>query len=35
MSSATVNASTTNYLYNALGQLIEKSGNGGTTLLGL
>jgi RHS repeat-associated protein len=33
MSSATVSAGTTNYVYNALGQLIEKSGNGGTTLL--
>ncbi len=33
MSSATVTAGTTNYLYNALGQLIEKSGNGSTTLL--
>jgi RHS repeat-associated protein len=33
MKSAIVNASTTNYVYNALGQLIEKSGNGGTTLL--
>ncbi len=33
MSSATVSAGITNYIYNALGQLIEKSGNGGTTLL--
>jgi hypothetical protein len=33
MSSAVVSAGTTNYVYNALGQLIEKSGNGGTTLL--
>jgi YD repeat-containing protein len=33
MSSATVSAGATNYLYNALGQLIEKSGNGGGTIL--
>jgi YD repeat-containing protein len=32
MSSATVTAGVTNYAYNALGQLIEKSGNGGTTI---
>ena len=32
-SSATSTAGTTAYLYNALGQLIEKSGNGGITLL--
>jgi len=28
-----VNGSASNYVYNALGQLIEKSGNGGTTLI--
>jgi YD repeat-containing protein len=33
MSVATVSGNATNYVYNALGQLIEKSGNGGTTLL--
>src|ERR1035438_138935 len=33
LSVATVSAGTTNYVYNALGQLIEKSGNGGTTIL--
>jgi RHS repeat-associated protein len=33
MSSATSSAGVTNYVYNALGQLIEKSGNDGTTLL--
>lgn len=32
MSVATVSGSATNYVYNALGQLIEKSGSGGTTL---
>jgi RHS repeat-associated protein len=32
MSTAT-SSSATSYIYNALGQLIEKSGNGGTTLL--
>jgi RHS repeat-associated protein len=30
---AIVNGSASNYIYNALGQLIEKSGNGGTTLI--
>jgi RHS repeat-associated protein len=33
MNSAVTSGGTTNYVYNALGQLIEKSGNGGTTLL--
>jgi len=33
MGSAKAGTATTNYVYNALGQLIEKSGNGGTTLL--
>jgi RHS repeat-associated protein len=33
MSSAAVSAGTTTYLYNALNQLIKKSGNGGTTIL--
>jgi RHS repeat-associated protein len=33
MSQAIVNGSSISYIYNALGQLIEKSGNGGTTLL--
>src|SRR6202041_1073968 len=33
MSQATVIGAATNYIYNALGQLIQKSGNGGTTLL--
>jgi RHS repeat-associated protein len=33
MSVAVSSAGTTNYVYNAVGQLIEKSGNGGTTLL--
>jgi RHS repeat-associated protein len=33
MSAASVSNSTTNYLYSALGQLIEKYGAGGTTLL--
>ncbi|MGA2189819.1 MAG: DUF6531 domain-containing protein, partial [Steroidobacteraceae bacterium] len=33
MSSAAVSAGTTDYIYNALNQLIKKSGNGGTTLL--
>ena len=33
MSTATVSGAVTNYIYNAMGQLIEKSGNGGTTLL--
>lgn len=33
MSSATSSAGVTDYVYNALGQLIEKSGDGGTTLL--
>jgi YD repeat-containing protein len=33
MSVATVSGSATDYVYNALGQLIEKTGNGGTTLL--
>jgi RHS repeat-associated protein len=33
MSVATVSANSTDYLYNALGQLIEKSGNGGTVFL--
>ena len=33
MSQATVIGAATNYIYNALGQLIEKSGNGGATLL--
>jgi RHS repeat-associated protein len=33
MSSATVSAGATTYLYNALNQLIKKSGNGGTTIL--
>jgi RHS repeat-associated protein len=33
MSSAVVSGGTTNYIYNALGQLIEKSGYEGTTLL--
>jgi RHS repeat-associated protein len=33
MSQAIVNGSTTTYIYNAMGQLIHKSGNGGNTLL--
>jgi hypothetical protein len=33
MSSAESSAGTTNYVYHAVGQLIEKSGYGGTTLL--
>jgi YD repeat-containing protein len=33
MSSATVSAGSTDYIYNALGQLVEKSGNGGTVFL--
>jgi RHS repeat-associated protein len=33
MSSAAVSGGTTNYIYNALGQLVEKSGYEGTTLL--
>jgi RHS repeat-associated protein len=34
MSSTTVTGvGTTNYVYNAIGQMIEKSGNGGTTLI--
>jgi RHS repeat-associated protein len=33
MSSAAVSGGTTNYVYNALGQLIEKSGYEGTTIL--
>jgi RHS repeat-associated protein len=33
ISQAIVSGSATNYIYNALSQLIEKSGNGGTTLL--
>jgi len=33
MSVAVSSAGTTNYVYNAVGQLIEKSGNGGTTIL--
>jgi RHS repeat-associated protein len=33
MSQAIVNGSASNYIYNALGQLIHKSGNGGNTLL--
>jgi RHS repeat-associated protein len=33
MSQAIVNGSASNYVYNALGQLIHKSGNGGNTLL--
>jgi RHS repeat-associated protein len=33
MATATSSAGETNYVYNALGQLIEKSGNGGTALL--
>jgi YD repeat-containing protein len=33
MGSAAVSAGTTTYIYNALNQLIKKSGNGGTTVL--
>jgi len=33
MLTATTSAGTTTYIYNALGQLIQKSGNGGTTVL--
>jgi YD repeat-containing protein len=33
MSQAIVSGSATNYIYNALGQLVEKYGNGGTTFL--